>query len=64
MGRYPKEYILHHRVEAGKMLLNKTDGPITLISLALGFSSHAAFSKAFKRKSECTPSEWRENADT
>ena len=64
MGRYPKEYNLHHRVEARKMLLNKTDRPITIISLALGFSSHASFSKAFKRKSECTPVEWRDNTET
>jgi len=62
-GQHPKRYILHHRIEAGKLLLTKTNVSITAISLALGFSSHAAFSKAFKRKTEHTPSQWRENVN-
>ena len=39
-------FFTNNRIEVGKMLLNKTGGPITFINLAFRFSPH----KAFKRK--------------
>jgi len=62
-GMYPKSNILHHRIEAGKILLLKTDLSITDVGLTLGFSSHATFCKAFKRKTGQRPSEWRDRCD-
>jgi len=59
MGQYPKNYILHHRIEMGKILLAKTNATNTNISLALGFSSCSTFSKAFKSRVGQSPSTWR-----
>ncbi|HSH50086.1 MAG TPA: helix-turn-helix transcriptional regulator [Bacteroidales bacterium] len=60
VGRYPKEYVLYHRMEAGKILLQQTNATVTRIALALGFTSHSAFCKTFKKKTGLRPSEWRE----
>jgi AraC-like DNA-binding protein len=59
MGRNPKEYILHHRIDAGKLLLLKSDLTITTVGLMVGFSSLSAFCNTFKRKTGMKPSEWR-----
>ena len=59
-GRYPKEYILHHRIEAGKMLLTKTRASNSAVSIALGFTRYSTFCKAFKRQVGQTPAAWRE----
>lgn len=58
-GYYPKEYILHHRIEAGKLLLKQTEATITEIALALGFSSLSAFCNTFKNKQGVQPTKWR-----
>jgi AraC-like DNA-binding protein len=59
INRYPKEYILHHRIEAGKILLRETDESITLVAIELGFRSNSSFCKAFSNKASLSPSEWR-----
>ena len=58
-NRYPKEYILHHRIEAGKILLRETDESITLVAIELGFRSNSSFCKAFSNVTALSPSEWR-----
>lgn len=49
-GTTPKRFITEHRITAGKYLLVATDRSITQISILTGFSSHSAFSKAFKNR--------------
>jgi len=58
-NRYPKEYILHHRIRAGKILLRETDKSITLVAIELGFRSNSSFGKAFSNETALSPSEWR-----
>lgn len=48
MGSTPKQYILEHRIEVAKNLLVETDLTIAQVGILVGFSSHSAFSKAFK----------------
>jgi AraC-like DNA-binding protein len=57
--RYPKEYILDHRLEVAKRLLKETNATITLIAISVGFNSLSAFCKTFKRREGLKPSEWR-----
>lgn len=63
LGKTPKQYILHHRIEAAKQLLGnpKLQGvSISMTAYELGFSSAASFSRLFKRRIGITPSRWRE----
>lgn len=59
MGQSPKEYYLHHRIEASKLLLRQSGVTITEAGLLVGFSSLSAFCNTFKRKEGMKPSEWR-----
>ena len=61
-GFGPKQYILHHRIEASKQLLKHSEANITQIALALGFRSVSAFCNAFKIKENTRPTRWRELA--
>lgn len=57
----PKEFILEHRISAGKELLVNTGLTVSQVGLAVGFSSHSAFYKAFKNKAKwVNPMVWRE----
>jgi AraC-like DNA-binding protein len=47
-GATPKQFILEHRTKAAQHLLFETKLTIAQISILTGFSSHSAFSKAFK----------------
>jgi AraC family transcriptional regulator len=59
MGLSPKKYILHHRIEASKLLLQQRGVTITEAALLTGFSSLSAYCNSFKRKEGMKPSEWR-----
>lgn len=61
VGISPKQYIIKHRLKAASQLLSKlpVDYPIMRIALAIGFSSHAAFTRTFKRKKGIPPNEFR-----
>lgn len=63
VGRHPGEYIIHHRIAAGKMLLKGTNARVTHIALELGFSSLSSFDKTFYNRVEMTPSGWRKAAN-
>ena len=47
-GATPKQFILEHRTNAAQHLLLESRLTIAQISILTGFSSHSAFSKAFK----------------
>ncbi|MDZ7805623.1 MAG: AraC family transcriptional regulator [Gracilimonas sp.] len=61
LGKYPKGYILHHRIKAGKIVAKREtfEESITLIALELGFRSNSSFCKAFRNEVASSPSEWR-----
>ncbi|MCW9708192.1 helix-turn-helix domain-containing protein [Fodinibius salsisoli] len=61
VGLSPKQYIIKHRIAAACRLLKRvpTEYPILHVALAVGFSSHSAFSRTFKRRKGVTPSEFR-----
>jgi AraC-like DNA-binding protein len=62
MGETVNQYVFHRRLEfaAEKMIHNKS---VALADLAIesGFSTHSAFSRAFKKQFNVSPSEFRNN---
>jgi len=56
---YPKEYILHHRISAGKQILVKTEVPVTTTAISVGFNSLSSFANSFKARENLTPTQWR-----
>ena len=61
MGEPLNQFILRLRLtKAGQQLLDLTNKSITEIALDCGFSSSAAFARAFKQRYEMSASSWRE----
>lgn len=61
VGKSPMEYLTFWRMQlAGDKLVNSSD-PVSVISLALGYESEAAFSTAFKRVIGCSPRQYSLN---
>ena len=58
-GYTPHQYVIHQRIERGKMLLKETDMTVTEIAYLLGFSTPAHFTHYFRRKTGLTPTEMR-----
>lgn len=50
------------RSQRATALLRETDIPVTQVALALGYSEHANFSRAFNRWIGCSPVSYRANA--
>ena len=59
LGYNVNDYIMSVRLQKAKYLLAKEDLSIAEIAYQVGFSSQAYFSKLFKSKFGCTPSEFR-----
>ena len=58
VGESPMEYLTRWRMLlAGDKLVNSTE-PVSVISLAMGYESEAAFSTAFKRVMGCSPRQY------
>lgn len=60
VGMGMKDYIVHHRLKLGKLLLRRTDVPIKYVALAVGYKSPSSFSTTFKRWVGCPPGAFRE----
>lgn len=60
-GVAPRRYLSELRIQKACARLRGTDLPIKNIMLDLGFTSHATFTRAFRRYTHTTPSEYREN---
>jgi len=60
-GYTPHEYMCHRRIEEARRRLAETDDDITIIAIALGFSSSQYFATVFHRAVGMTPSEFRKN---
>ncbi len=60
-GVSPKRYLSELRIQKACSRLRGSDVPIKNIMLDLGFTSHATFTRAFRRYTNMTPSEYRES---
>jgi len=60
LGFYPRKYLIHHRIEAGKLLLIETEASGTEIALAVGFTSLSSFCNTFKNRKGISPTQWWE----
>lgn len=56
-----QSYLLHHRLDAARRLLAGTDTGSSLleVALAVGFQSHAHFSRVFRKYEGVTPTQYR-----
>lgn len=56
------DYVRRRRLEtAGLRLRSQSRVPVLEIALGVGFGSAEAFSRAFRARFECSPSEWRKS---
>lgn len=58
-GETPKQYVLRLRLERAAAALLATDEQVLTIALDSGFASHEVFCRAFRRRFDCAPSEYR-----
>jgi AraC-like DNA-binding protein len=59
VGKPPATYLAHVRLDAATDLLRDTSLPVTLIAENVGYTSEAAFSRAFKHRYGAPPARWR-----
>ena len=59
VGSPPATYLAHVRLDAATDLLRDTSLPVTLIAENVGYTSEAAFSRAFKQRYGAPPARWR-----
>jgi len=62
VGTPPMGYLAEWRLDQARAELQRTSQPIASVSAAVGYSSEAAFSRAFKRHHGLTPGEARRSA--
>lgn len=63
VGTPPMTYLTTWRLDHARSELVRTDQPIAAVSARVGYSSEAAFSRAFKRHHGLTPGEARRSGD-
>jgi len=59
VGKPPATYLAHVRLDAATDLLRDTSLPVTLIAKNVGYTSEAAFSRAFRNRYSMPPARWR-----
>ena len=59
VGKPPATYLAHVRLDAATDLLRGTSLPVTLIAENVGYTSEAAFSRAFRHRYGTPPARWR-----
>ena len=59
MGRTPRDYLKHLRLERAKMLLSEDKLSIAQVGLLSGFSDPAYFARLFKENLGVSPRQWR-----
>ncbi|HHK2695317.1 TPA: helix-turn-helix transcriptional regulator [Pseudomonas aeruginosa] len=58
-GVPPHRYLISERMQVAAAKLQKTQDPITEIAMQVGFSSSGEFTRLFRQRMGCTPSEFR-----
>ena len=59
IGQPPMQYLTRWRMQVASGLLRDTSAKLVEVSLAAGYESEAAFSRAFKREVGVSPGAWR-----
>jgi AraC-like DNA-binding protein len=59
VGKPPATYLAHVRLDAATDLLRDTSLPVTLVAENVGYTSEAAFSRAFRHRYGTPPARWR-----
>jgi len=59
VGKPPATYLAHVRLDAATDLLRDSSLPVMLIAEKVGYTSEAAFSRAFKHRYGTPPARWR-----
>jgi AraC-like DNA-binding protein len=59
VGKPPATYLAHVRLDAATDLLRNTSLSVTLIAEKVGYTSEAAFSRAFRHRYGAPPARWR-----
>ena len=59
IGTPPMQYLTRWRMQVASGLLRDTGAKLVEVSLAVGYESEAAFSRAFKREVGVSPGAWR-----
>jgi AraC-like DNA-binding protein len=62
VGKPPATYLAHVRLDAATDLLRDTSLPVAHIAENVGYTSEAAFSRAFKHRYGAPPARWRRDA--
>jgi AraC-like DNA-binding protein len=63
VGQSPGSYVLRQRLDRAAHLLNSTPEPIGRIATLVGYTSEAAFSRAFSRIYGESPRDWRKTSE-
>ena len=63
VGKPPATYLAHIRLDAATDLLRDTSLPVTLIAENVGYTSEAAFSRAFKNRYGTPPARFRRSSE-
>ncbi len=58
-GTSPHQYLTERRLRAAKILLERTDLPITQVTLTVGFLSHGSFTRLFAQRVGTAPERYR-----
>ena len=62
VGTPPATYLAHVRLDAATRLLRDTSLPVTRVAESVGYTSEAAFSRAFRHRYDMPPARWRRDA--
>jgi len=62
VGRPPASYLAEVRLDAAANFLRDTTAPISQVAAEVGYTSEAAFSRAFRKSYGTPPARWRRNA--
>lgn len=60
VGDSPVRYVARFRMEEAKRLLRRQQGTVTEVAARLGYTSDAAFGRAFRRHTGEAPGHWRQ----
>jgi AraC-like DNA-binding protein len=59
LGESPMAYLNRWRMKLAAEILQSTEGSVAEVASAVGYSSEAAFNRAFKREFDCPPAQFR-----
>ena len=64
LGLSAQKFLMDFRLHKAANLLISTELPVTEVSAAVGYEDSLAFSKAFKKKFELSPKNYRSHKET